>query len=86
MWSRWKAGQSEIGRALGKDHVVIQFLLAHHGGSLRLLVGVRGGHSPWPARARTPSDVAALADLGPRVGDGPAQKLHDGYGRTGLLL
>src|SRR5579872_6149842 len=31
--SRWKAGQSlqEIGRALGKDHVVIQFLLARHG-------------------------------------------------------
>src|ERR1700682_6421427 len=34
MWSRWKAGQSlnEIGRALGKDHVVIEFLLARHGG------------------------------------------------------
>jgi IS30 family transposase len=34
LWGRWKAGQSlqEIGRALGKDHVVIQFLLARHGG------------------------------------------------------
>jgi hypothetical protein len=34
MWNRWKAGQSlhEIGRALGKSHVVIQFLLARHGG------------------------------------------------------
>ncbi|HEY6306356.1 MAG TPA: IS30 family transposase [Candidatus Angelobacter sp.] len=34
MWSRWKAGQSlhAIGRALGKDHVVIRFLLARHGG------------------------------------------------------
>jgi IS30 family transposase len=34
LWSRWKAGQSlnEIGRALGKNHVVIQFLLARHGG------------------------------------------------------
>jgi len=34
MWSRWKAGQSlnAIGRALGKDHVVIQLLLARHGG------------------------------------------------------
>jgi len=34
LWSRWKAGQSlhEIGRALGKSHVVIQFLLARHGG------------------------------------------------------
>jgi hypothetical protein len=28
MWNRWKAGQSlhAIGRALGKDHVVIRFL------------------------------------------------------------
>ncbi len=34
MWCRWKARQSlhEIGRALGKDHVVIHFLLARHGG------------------------------------------------------
>jgi len=34
LWSRWEAGQSlqEIGRALDKDHVVIQFLLARHGG------------------------------------------------------
>jgi IS30 family transposase len=34
MWNRWKAGQSlhEIGRALGKSHVVVQFLLARHGG------------------------------------------------------
>src|SRR5271156_4425816 len=34
LWKRWKAGQSlnEIGRALGKDHIVIQFLLARSGG------------------------------------------------------
>jgi IS30 family transposase len=34
MWGRWKAGQSlhEIGRALGKEHGVIHFLLARHGG------------------------------------------------------
>jgi IS30 family transposase len=34
MWNRWKIGQSfhAIGRALGKDHVVIRFLLARHGG------------------------------------------------------
>jgi len=34
MWNRWKAGQPlhAIGRALGKDHVVIQLLLARHGG------------------------------------------------------
>ena len=34
MWTRWKAGESlnAIGRALGKDHVIIQLLLARHGG------------------------------------------------------
>ena len=34
MWNRWKAGQSlhAIGRSLGKDHRVIRFLLARHGG------------------------------------------------------
>jgi IS30 family transposase len=34
MWGRWKAGQSlhEIGRAFGKDHVSIRFMLAQHGG------------------------------------------------------
>src|SRR5690348_14012550 len=34
MWSRWKAGESlnAIGRALGKQHYVIRFLLARHGG------------------------------------------------------
>jgi transposase, IS30 family len=34
MWRRWKAGQSlhEIGRAFGKAHVSIQFMLAQHGG------------------------------------------------------
>src|ERR1700688_2482889 len=34
MWSRWKVGQSwhEIGRAFGKDHVSIQFMLTQHGG------------------------------------------------------
>src|SRR5258707_6337749 len=34
MWRRWKAGESlhEIGRAFGKDHGSIQFLLSQHGG------------------------------------------------------
>jgi IS30 family transposase len=34
MWGRWKAGQSlhEIGRAFGKAHGVIHFMLAQHGG------------------------------------------------------
>src|SRR6202521_686404 len=34
MWGRWKAGQSlyEIGRAFGKSHVSIHFMLSQHGG------------------------------------------------------
>src|SRR3990172_4251601 len=34
MWSRWRAGQSlhQIGRAFGKSHVSIHFLLSQHGG------------------------------------------------------
>src|ERR1039458_1081568 len=34
MWRRWKAGESfdEIGRAFGKSHVSIQFLLSQRGG------------------------------------------------------
>jgi IS30 family transposase len=34
LWNRWEAGQSlhEIGRAFGKSHVSVQFILAQHGG------------------------------------------------------
>jgi IS30 family transposase len=34
LWRRWKAGQSlhQIGRAFGKSHVSIHFLLSRHGG------------------------------------------------------
>jgi IS30 family transposase len=34
VWRRWKAGESlhAIGRAIGKEHVVVHFLLKHHGG------------------------------------------------------
>ena len=34
VWRRWKAGESlhAIGRAVGKDHVVVHFLLKSHGG------------------------------------------------------
>ena len=34
VWRRWKAGESlhSIGRALGKDHVVVHLLLKRHGG------------------------------------------------------
>jgi IS30 family transposase len=48
MWRRWKAGESlhAIGRALGKEHHVIHFLLARH-----------GGIAP-PARRRSPLALA----------------------------
>ena len=78
VWRRWKAGESlhAIGRALGKNNVVIHLLLKRH-----------GGIAP-PIRRRSPSSLtlAEREDISRRVGDGPAQKLHDGYGRTGLLL
>ena len=47
LWKRWKSGQSlhEIGRALGKDHVVVHFVLARH-----------GGIAP-PTRRRSPSSL-----------------------------
>jgi hypothetical protein len=34
IWCRWKARHSlhEIGRAFGKEHASIHFLLSHHGG------------------------------------------------------
>jgi|SRR5450432_2670550 hypothetical protein len=34
LWRRWKAGQllHEIGRAFGKEHSSIRFLVARHGG------------------------------------------------------
>ena len=66
VWRRWKAGESlhAIGRALGKDHVVVHLLLKRHGGiapatrrrSRRVLTGAeredisRGIASGWSAR------------------------------------
>ena len=37
MWRRWKAGESlhEIGRAFGKGHGSIRFLLTQRGGTVR---------------------------------------------------
>jgi hypothetical protein len=42
IWRRWKAGESlhEIGRAFGKDHGSIQFLLSQRGETLRQSVAV----------------------------------------------
>ena len=80
LWSRWKAGQSlhEIGRAFGKSHVVIQFLLARHGGIAPAPADVRCEHLPWPNGKTSPA--------GSRTGDGPTQELHGRYERESLLL
>jgi IS30 family transposase len=73
MWNRWKAGQSlhAIGRALGKDHVVIRFLLARH-----------GGIAP-PIRHRSPTSLtlAEREDISRGIASGSsmrgiAQRLH----------
>src|SRR5215468_8403084 len=64
---------------------IVPFPLLHAGEGARQGHGYRGGRSE-PARTTTPGSVAALADLGPRTGDGRAQKLHHGHGGTGLLL
>src|SRR6185369_17102551 len=39
-----------------------------------------------PARAQASGDLAAIADLGSRAGDGATQTLHDGDGCSGVLL
>ena len=39
-----------------------------------------------PARSETPRLPAALADLGPRAGDGETQDLHGGHECEGILL
>ena len=45
LWRRWKAGQSlhEIGRAFGKSHVSIQFVLSQHGGTVETARSSRTG-------------------------------------------
>ena len=49
VWRRWKAGESlhEIGRAIGKNHGSIQFLLSQPAGSFRPFVAVRRERSRW---------------------------------------
>src|ERR1700757_2236054 len=49
VWRRWKAGESlhAIGRALGKNNVVIHLLLKRHGGRRRPSAAVHRVHSPW---------------------------------------
>jgi len=73
MWYRWKAGQSlhEIGRALGKEHAVIHFWLARHG-------GIAPATSRRSRRALT---LAEREDISRRIAGGCsireiAQRLH----------
>ena len=62
MWGRWKSGQSlhEIGRAVGKSHVVIQFLLARHGGIA----------PPARRRARSTLTLAEREDISRGIASG----------------
>jgi hypothetical protein len=50
IWHRWKVGESlhEIGRACGKDHGSIQFLLSQHGGIVPPFVTARSERSRLP--------------------------------------
>ena len=73
LWSRWKAGQSlnEIGRALCKDHVVVHFVLARHGGIA----------PPARRRSRQALTLAEREDISRGIASGcsmqtVAQRLH----------
>ena len=65
MWSRWKAGQSlhEIGRAFGKDHVSIQFMLSQHGG----IVPAAHRRSPLTLTLAEREDISRVAALSRHV-------------------
>lgn len=67
MWSRWKAGQSlhEIGRALGKSHVVIQFLLARQGGIA----------PPTRRRSRRALNLAEREDISRGIASGSSMRV-----------
>jgi hypothetical protein len=66
MWGRWKEGQSlpEIGRAVGKSHVVIQFLLARHGGIA----------PPTRRRARLTLTLAEREDISRGIASGSSMR------------
>src|ERR1039457_444797 len=66
MWRRWKAGESlhEIGRAFGKDHGSIQFLLSQRGG---IVPAARRGSLRTPMvadREGTSRGFASVASIG----------------------
>jgi hypothetical protein len=76
IWRRWKAGESlhEIGRAFGKDHGSIHFLLSQHGGivpavrqrserTLKHLLGPGSLQEKVRRRARCRDGVGRIDDL-----------------------
>src|ERR1700704_4287234 len=67
LWKRWKAGQSlnEIGRALGKDHVVVHFVLSLHGG-----IG-----PPTRRRSRRVLTLAEREDISRGIASGCAMRV-----------
>ena len=77
MWCRWKAGESlhEIGRAFGKGH-----------GSIRFLLTQRGGIVP-AARRRSPRTLT-LAERVLRLAKSPGAILRDSraFPGTGVFL
>ena len=56
VWRRWKAGESlhAIGRAIGKEHVVVHFLLKRHGG----IAPVVRRRSPTALTVREREDIS----------------------------
>src|SRR5271169_6659094 len=67
LWIRWKLGQSlhAIGRALGKDHVVIQFLLARSGGIV----------PPTRRRSRRALTLAEREDISRGIASGCSMRI-----------
>jgi IS30 family transposase len=79
VWRRWKAGESlhAIGRALGKDHVVVRLLLVRH-----------GGIAP-PARRRSPSSLtlAEREDISRGIASGCSMRvIAQGLSRAGSTV
>ena len=79
LWNRWKAGQSlnEIGRALGKDHVVVHFVLARHGGIA----------PPARRRSRRVLTLAEREDISRGIASGCAMRvIARGLHRSALTI
>ena len=67
VWRRWKAGESlhAIGRAVGKDHVVVHLLLKRHGG-----IAAATGH-----RSRRVLTLAEREDISRGIASGCSMRI-----------